>query len=78
MSLGTPRDKLGRYPIAQSIIVPYGLYPNYLLRNKPVIFGRRTKNAPVGVARALMYIDDSAYYITLYLYYGGNVFGAAE
>jgi len=26
------------------------------------------------VARALVYIGDSAYYITLYLYYGGNVF----
>jgi len=62
-------------PLAQLIVVPYGLYPNYLLGDKPIIFGKSVKNAPVGVARALVYIGDSAYYITLYLYYGGNVFG---
>ena len=67
----------GQVPIAQSIIVPYGLYPNYLLGDEPIIFGRSIRNAPVGVARALVYIGDSAYYITLYLYYKGNVFGAA-
>jgi len=67
----------GQVPLAQSLIVPYGLYPNYLLGDKPIIFGKSIKNAPTGVARALVYIGDSAYYITLYLYYGGNVFGAA-
>jgi hypothetical protein len=71
------QGQAGQVPLAQSIIVPYGLYPNYLLGDEPVIFGRSIKNAPVGVARALVYIGDSAYYITLYLYYGGNVFEAA-
>jgi len=69
------QGQAGQVPIAQSIIVPYGLYPNYLLGDKPIIFGKSIKNAPVGVAKALVYIGDSAYYATLYLYYGGNVFG---
>jgi len=72
------QGQAGQVPLAQSIIVPYGLYPNYLLSNGPIIFGRSIEDAPVGVARALVYIGDSAYYITLYLYYGGNVFGAAR
>jgi hypothetical protein len=71
------QGQAGQVPLAQSIIVPYGLYPNYLLSNGPIVFGRSIEDAPVGVARALVYIGDSAYYITLYLYYGGNVFGAA-
>jgi len=71
------QGQAGQVPLAQSIIVPYGLYPNYLLSNGPIIFGRSIEDTPVGVARALVYIGDSAYYITLYLYYGGNVFGAA-
>jgi hypothetical protein len=68
------QGQAGQVPLAQSIIVPYGLYPNYLLSNGPIVFGRSIEDAPVGVARALVYIGDSAYYITLYLYYGGNVF----
>ena len=68
------QGQAGQVPLAQSIIVPYGLYPNYLLSNEPIVFGRSIEDAPVGVARALVYIGDSAYYITLYLYYGGNVF----
>jgi hypothetical protein len=72
------QGQAGQVLLAQSIIVPYGLYPNYLLSNGPIIFGRSIEDAPVGVARALVYIGDSAYYITLYLYYGGNVFGAAR
>jgi len=71
------QGQAGQVPLAQSIIVPYGLYPNYLLSNGPIVFGRSIEDAPVGVARALVYIGDSAYYITLYLYYRGNVFGAA-
>jgi hypothetical protein len=68
------QGQAGQVPLAQSIIVPYGLYPNYLLSNEPIVFGRSIEDAPVGVARALVYIGDSAYYITLYLYYGGNVY----
>jgi hypothetical protein len=69
------QGQAGQVPLVQSLIVPYGLYPNYLLSNEPIVFGRSIEDAPVGMARALVYIGDSAYYITLYLYYGGNVFG---
>jgi hypothetical protein len=68
------QGQAGQVPLAQSLIVPYGLYPNYLLSNGPIVFGRSIEDAPVGVARAIVYIGDSAYYITLYLYYGGNVY----
>ena len=66
----------GSVPLAQTLIIPYGLYPNYLMSNKPIVFGRAIKDALVGTATSLVYIGDSAYYATLYLYYGGNQFEA--
>ncbi len=65
-------------PIAQTVVIPYGLWPNYLVGNGPIIFGKSIKYAPVGTARALVYIGDSAYYVTLYLYYRGNVYGPMD
>ncbi|WP_054856165.1 hypothetical protein [Vulcanisaeta sp. JCM 16161] len=68
------QGQAGAVPLAQSIIVPYGLYPNYLMNNGPIVFGESIRDAPVGTATALVYIGDSTYYATLYLYYGGNAF----
>ena len=62
-------------PITQTVIIPYGSWPNYLMDNGPIVFGKSIKYAPVSTARALVYIGDSAYYITLYLYYKGDVYG---
>ena len=44
------------------------------MSNRPIVFGRAIKDAPVCTAMAFIYIGDSAYYATLYLYYGGNQF----
>ena len=49
-------------------------YTRYLMSNRPIVFGRAIKDAPVDTAMALVYIGDSAYYATLYLYYGDNQF----
>ena len=66
----------GIVPLAQTLVIPYGLYPDYLMSNRPIFFGRAIKYASVGAATALVYIGDASYYATLYLYYGGNQFGA--
>ncbi len=45
------------------------------MNNGPIVFGESIKYAEVGTATSLVYIGgDSAYYATLYLYYGGNAF----
>jgi len=62
-------------PLTQIIAIPYGMLPEYYLSNREIIFGYSEKYAPVGTAKSIVYIGDSAYYVTLYLYYGGNVFG---
>lgn len=62
-------------PITQILVIPYGLQSELLLSNRKIVFGIPIKNAPVGVASTTAYIGDSAYTVTLYLYYLGNVFG---
>ena len=62
-------------PKSQILIIPYGISPQVYLSNRAIVFGKTIKDAPVGTATALVYIGDSAYYATLYLYYGGNQFG---
>ncbi|KUO79554.1 MAG: hypothetical protein AT718_08465 [Vulcanisaeta sp. JCHS_4] len=62
-------------PLTQIIVIPYGMLPEYYLSNRKIIFGYSEKYTPVGTAKSIVYIGDSAYYVTLYLYYGGNVFG---
>ena len=62
-------------PLTQIIVIPYGMLPEYYLSNREIIFGYSEKYTPVGTAKSIVYIGDSAYYVTLYLYYGGNVFG---
>lgn len=46
------QGQAGPVPLAQSIIVPYGLYPNYLMNNGPIVFGKSIKYAEVGTATA--------------------------
>jgi hypothetical protein len=62
-------------PLTQIIVIPYGMLSEYYLSNREIIFGYSEKYTPVGTAKSIVYIGDSAYYVTLYLYYGGNVFG---
>ncbi|GAB6947016.1 hypothetical protein JCM16161A_11460 [Vulcanisaeta sp. JCM 16161] len=62
-------------PKSQILVIPYGISPQFYLSNKIIVFGKSIKDAPAGTATSLVYIGDSAYYATLYLYYGGNVFG---
>ena len=62
-------------PTTQILVMPYGMLPEYYLSNRKIIFGYPIKYASVGVASSIVYIGDSAYYATLYLYYGGNQFG---
>ena len=62
-------------PLTQIMVIPYGMLPEYYLSNREIIFGYSEKYTPVGTAKSIVYIGDSAYYVTLYLYYGGNVFG---
>ncbi len=62
-------------PLTQILVIPYGMLSEYYLSNRKIIFGFPIKYAPVGVAKSIVYIGDSAYYAMFYLYYGGNVFG---
>lgn len=62
-------------PKSQILVIPYGISPQFYLSNRVIVFGESIKDAPVGTATSLVYIGDSAYYATLYLYYGGNAFG---
>jgi len=70
-----PQSTSCNTPLTQIIVIPYGMLPEYYLSNREIIFGYSEKYAPVGTAKSIVYIGDSAYYVTLYLYYGGNVFG---
>ncbi|WP_054849111.1 hypothetical protein [Vulcanisaeta sp. JCM 14467] len=54
------QGQAGSVPLAQTLIVPYGLYPDYLMNNRPIVFGESIKDVPVGTATALVYIGDSA------------------
>ncbi|MGC8543078.1 MAG: hypothetical protein ACP5NQ_03975 [Vulcanisaeta sp.] len=67
------RGQSNTVPLTQTVIVPYGMYPNYLMGNGSIVFGKSIRYTPVGVTTALVYIGVSAYYVVLYLYYGGNV-----
>ncbi|WP_243674897.1 hypothetical protein [Vulcanisaeta distributa] len=70
------QGQAGNIPKSQILVIPYGISPQFYLSNRVIVFGKTIKNAPVGTATSLVYIGgDSAYYATLYLYYGGNVFG---
>nr|KJR72569.1 MAG: hypothetical protein TU36_01265 [Vulcanisaeta sp. AZ3] len=69
------QGQAGQVPLSQVLIIPYGMLPEYYLSNREIIFGQKTTYTPVSVAKALVYIGDSAYYAKLYLYYGGNAFG---
>ncbi len=61
-------------PKSQILVIPYGISPQFYLSNRIIVFGKTIRNAPVGTATSLIYIGDSAYYASLYLYYGGNQF----
>jgi len=65
-------------PISQLLVIPYGIAPELYLTNRVIIFGKRISYAPTATAQTIAYVGDSAYFVKLSLYYGGNVFDAVR
>ncbi|WP_069806891.1 hypothetical protein [Vulcanisaeta thermophila] len=68
------QGQAGNTPTSQVLVIPYGIWPEYYLSNRVIIFGETVKNAPMASSSAVVNIGDSAYIITLRLYYRGNVY----
>ncbi|MGC8598112.1 MAG: hypothetical protein ACP5NY_09445, partial [Thermocladium sp.] len=63
-------------PKSQVLIIPYGESPEYYLSNRVIVFGRSINGAPAGSASSIAFVGDSAYQVSLYLYYDGNAFSS--
>lgn len=72
----TPNSNSANVPPAQVLIIPYGIWPEYYLSNREIVFGRADPFASMASSSYIVDIGGSTYTVQLNLYYTGNEFGS--
>jgi len=72
----TPNSNSANVPPAQVLIIPYGIWPEYYLSNREIVFGRADPFASMASSSYIVDIGGSTYTVQLNLYYTGNEFAS--
>jgi len=72
----TPNSNSPNVPPAQVLIIPYGIWPEYYLSNREIVFGKADPFASMASSSYIVDIGGSTYTVQLNLYYTGNEFAS--
>ncbi|MFP3307499.1 MAG: hypothetical protein RXN93_09245, partial [Thermocladium sp.] len=72
----TPNSNSANVPPAQVLIIPYGIWPEYYLSNREIVFGKADPSASMASSSYIVDIGGSTYTVQLNLYYTGNEFSS--